>query len=96
MPFAFPRNNGYANAPQCYVTRTLLVLLNYMFIVICYNITVSLNYELLVSCPVTRTWAAIMIPQIKLRIENRKVLKKNGELERTLKLQQVELFNIVP
>jgi len=28
---AFPRNNGYANAPQCYVIRTLHVLLERRF-----------------------------------------------------------------
>jgi len=78
MPIAF-------SLQRCLHKRvSLSVLLNYMFIIICCNITVSLNCELCLSCPVT-TWAVIIIPQIKWRIENRKESeKKNGELERTL------------
>jgi hypothetical protein len=91
--------NAYCFSTASVVTQTRLIscfVKLHVYIIICRNVTVSLNCELCLSCPVTRTWAAIMIPQIKLRIVNRKESGKNGELERTLKLQQVELFNIVP
>ena len=66
MHVAFPLQQWlHERAFVLYVIRTMPVLLNYTFISICYSITVSLNHELCLSCPVTSTWAAIMIPQIK-------------------------------
>ena len=66
---------------QCLKKRvSLSVLLNYVFIIICCNITVSLNCELCLSFPISTIWAAIMIPQIKLRIENRKESEKTENL----------------